>query len=48
MSWVSLPGAQLLERKVLSLSALAAMFLLGIEDNMNTSAVRQGEGQGEG
>lgn len=48
MSWVSLPGAQLLERKVLSLSALTAMFLLGIEDNMNTSAVRQSEGQGEG
>ena len=34
--------------KVLSLSALTAMFLLCIEGNMNTSAVRQSEGQGEG
>ena len=48
MSWVSLTGAQLLERKALSLSALTAMLLLGIEDNMNISAVRQSEGQGEG
>lgn len=48
MSWVSLTGAQLLERKALSLSALTAMLLLGIEDNTNISAVRQSEGRGEG
>lgn len=41
-------GTQLLGRKGLSLSLLIAVFLLGIGDVVNTSAVRQSEGQGEG
>lgn len=41
-------GVKLLRRKQLSLSLPMAGFFLGLGDTMDTSAVRQGEGQGEG
>lgn len=48
VSCVSLTRAKLLKRKWLSLSPLASVFFLYVGDPVDTSVVRQGEGQGEG